>query len=76
MFKCYVFLLKRKKKNVDEDVTAASFFLKLVNNALMVLANEHGHVQGHVQKINYKIKTDAILMSIISNELIIKNNIK
>jgi hypothetical protein len=53
---------------VGEDVTAASFFLKLVNNALMVLANEHGHVQ-HVQKINYKIKTDAILMSIISNEL-------
>ena len=26
-------------------------------------------VQGHVQKINYKIKIDAILMPIISNEL-------
>jgi hypothetical protein len=63
------FSFKKKRKNVGEDVTAASFFLKLVNNALMVLANEHGHVQGHVQKINYKIKTDAILMSIISNEL-------
>ena len=50
---------------MGEDVTAASFFLKLVNNALMVLANEHGHVQGHVQKINYKIKTDVILMPII-----------
>jgi hypothetical protein len=35
----------------------------------MALANEQRHVQGHVQKINYKIKTDAILMPIISNEL-------
>jgi hypothetical protein len=35
----------------------------------MALANEQGHVQGHVQKRNYKIKTDAILILIISNEL-------
>ena len=32
-------------------------------------SNEQRHVNGHMQKINYKIKTDAILMSIISNEL-------
>ena len=35
----------------------------------MTLANEQGHVLGYVQKINYKIKTDAILMAIISNQL-------
>ncbi len=35
----------------------------------MALANEHERIQGHVQKINYKIKTDVILMPIISNGL-------
>ena len=40
----------------------------------MALANEQGRVQGHVQKINYKIKTDAILMPIISNGLNLLNS--
>ena len=40
-----------------------------MHNHYIALANEQRHVQGHVQKINYKIKTDAILMPIISNEL-------
>ena len=42
-------------------VLYSSFDLKFNNP----LANEHGRI--HVQKINYKIKIDAILMPIISN---------
>ena len=36
-----------------------------MHNHYMALANEQRRVQGHVQKINYKIKTDVILMPII-----------
>jgi hypothetical protein len=46
-----------------------------MHNHYMALANEQGRVQGHVQKINCKIKTDAILMPIISNGLNLLNSL-
>jgi sporulation protein YlmC with PRC-barrel domain len=62
-FTTHIIMSKTFIFNISNLLSITSIFID------KYIYNEQGRVQGHVQKINYKIKTNAILMPIISNEL-------